>query len=306
MNAKIKGTLCGIISAITYGLNPLGALNLYRDGLNVDSVLFYRYGLAMIVLAGLMRRRKVPFKAGGRELALCLFLGTILAVSSFCLYRSFNYMDAGLACTVLFVYPVMVAVIMAVLFKERLTGLTVLSIIMALTGIALLYRGGDGAALNGFGVALVILAALSYAVYMVTVNKSGLKLPPLTLTFYVMLFGIMVIVLHSLSAEEYHLQWLTSPSQWLWALMLAVVPTVMSMVLMVMAIKEIGTTPTAIMGALEPVTAVVIGVTVFSESFSSRIALGMLLILAAVSLIIAEKPLIRKLKQRRYQGGGID
>ena len=299
MNAKIKGSLCGIISAITYGLNPLGGLKLYSTGLNVDSVMFYRYGLATLLLAGIMFLQKTSFKVSRRELLVCGFLGVIFAFASITFFTSFYYMDAGMSCTLLFVYPVMVAVIMAIFFKERITVITTFSILMALTGIGLLYHGGDGVALSTLGVVLVMVSALAYAIYIVVVNKSGVSLPPVTLTFYVMVFGVLTIALHSLTSEANRLLPLTTLEQWLWVAMLAIVPTVISLITMVVAIKYIGSTPTSIMGALEPVTAVMIGVMVFNESFTLRIALSMLLILVAVSLIIIEKPLTRRLLSGR-------
>ena len=295
MNAKAKGFICGIIAAITYGLNPLGALNLYKDGITVDSVLVYRYGMAIVVLAGLMLFRRESFRTGRRELAVCAILGIVFAVSSLAFFSSFRYMDSGIACTILFLYPVMVAVIMAVFFKEKVTVFTTLSIVLALAGIGLLYKGGDGLELSTIGVVLVVISALSYAVYIVVVNKSGTDLSPAKLTFFAMLFGLITVLAHSLFIGENHIQLLTTLPQWLWAAMLAIVPTVVSLILMAVAVKIVGSTPTAIMGALEPVTAVAIGVTVFGEAFSLRIALGMFLILFAVFLIIAEKPLAYKL-----------
>lgn len=290
MNAKAKGILCGIVAAMTYGLNPLGALNLYNDGINVDTVLLYRYGLAVLVLGAIMALRKESFAIRKPELLTCLCLGVSFAVSSLALFTSLHYMDAGVACTILFVYPVMVAVIMAVFFKEKVSGVTVLSIVLSLAGIALLYKGGDGSALSTMGVLLVMLSALAYAVYIVVVNKAELRLSSVKLSFYVMLIGAVAVLAHSSFNEANHIQLLTTAPQWLWAVMLAIVPTVISLVLMVVAIKNIGSTPTAILGALEPVTAVIIGVTVFHEMFSPRIALGLVLILVAVSLVISQKP----------------
>jgi drug/metabolite transporter (DMT)-like permease len=300
MNSKSIGYLCGIIAAVTYGLNPLGALNLYAGGINVDSVLFYRYGLATVLLAGIILLKEKSFKIGRRECKICLLLGLLFAASSLTFFTSFHYMDAGMACTILFVYPVMVAVIMAVFFKERMTLVAALSIGMALTGMGLLYKGEDGAVLSAMGVLLVMAASLAYALYIVTVYKFDLSLHPLMLTFCVMLVGTLIIVLHSFTRPDYHLRLLGSAPQWGWAVMLAVVPTIISLMSMVVAVKRIGSTPTAIMGALEPVTAVVIGVTVFGESFTARIALGMSLILLAVLMIITGRPLMEWLKRRRF------
>ena len=114
MSEKSKGTLCGIVAAVSYGMNPLGALSLYRAGINTNSVLFYRYALAAVLLAALLLVQKTSLRITRREFSVLGLLGVMFAVSSLTLFMSFHYMDAGIASTLLFVYPVMVAVIMAI------------------------------------------------------------------------------------------------------------------------------------------------------------------------------------------------
>lgn len=287
MNPKVKGTLCGIGAAVSYGLNPLGALPLYADGVNTNSVLFYRYGLAMMLLAAFMLATRKSFAVTLKELSVIAPLGVLFSMSSLTLFDSFHYMDAGIACTLLFVYPVMVAVIMAVFFKEKITFITAFSIITALFGIALLYRGGNGTTLNAFGVLLVMLSSLTYALYIIILNKSFLRMSSVKLTFYVLLFCMEVIVINSLiGGGSSHIQMLHTPRTWGLAAMLALFPTVLSLLLMTVAVHEIGSTPTAVMGALEPLTAVVLGVTLFGEQFTSRLACGITMILSAVILIV--------------------
>lgn len=291
MNSKVKGTLCGVLAAISYGTNPLGTLPLYADGINTNTALMGRYGLAVLMLAGVMIAQHKSFSLTRKEFLILAPLGVLFSLSSLTLYLSFHYMDAGIASTILFVYPVMVAVMMAIFFKERITLTTVLSITLALCGIGLLYRGGSGAALNATGVALVILSSLTYAMYIIILNKSSLRMSSVKLTFYVLLVGLALIYLNSLLDAGGRLQMLTTPSQWIHVLILALFPTVISLLLMVVAIHEIGSTPAAIMGALEPVTAVAIGVLLFGEAFTPRLAAGMLMVLMAVILIVAGKSL---------------
>lgn len=279
--------MCGIGAAVSYGMNPLGALPLYADGINTNTVLFYRYGLAVIFLTLFMLANRKSFTITLRETVVLVPLGVLFVLSSLTLFASFHYMDAGVASTLLFVYPVMVAVMMALFFKERITAVTVFSILLSLTGIVLLYRGGDGEVLNTTGVLLVLLSSLTYAVYIVIVNKSSLRMSSVKLTFYVLLVGVLFILGYSfLGGEEAEIQILTTPSMWLHASILAVFPTVVSLLLMVVAVHEIGSTPTAVIGALEPLTAVVLGVTLFGEEFTSRLAIGIMLILSAVILIV--------------------
>ncbi len=291
MTSKVKGAICGILAAISYGTNPLGALNLYADGMNANSVIFYRYGLATAILAVIMLVQKKSFTVTRKEFAILSILGVLMALSSLTLYCSFNFMDAGIASTLLFVYPVMVAVMMAIFFKERVTPVTAISILLALFGISLLYKGGDGATLSAVGVVLVMVSSLTYAVYIIIVNKSQLLMSSVKLTFYVLLTGTVMIYVYSLFGPNAQLMPLNSPMMWVYALVLAVFPTVVSLILMVIAVHNVGSTPTAVMGALEPITAVCIGIFVFGEAFTFRLAIGILLILSAVILIVAGKSL---------------
>lgn len=291
MNSKVKGYICGILAAVSYGTNPLGALNLYADGMNTNSVIFYRYALATTILAVILAVQRKSFAVTRRELTVLTVLGALMAASSLTLFASFNFMDAGIASTILFVYPVMVAVIMAVFFKEKVTAITVISITMALSGISLLYKGGDGATLSVIGVLLVVASSLTYAVYIVVVNKSSLRMSSIKLTFYVLLIGTFFIISYSFLGKGAQLQPLTTMHELTYALVLAVFPTIISLILMVVAVHNVGSTPTAVMGALEPITAVCIGVFVFNEEFTMRLACGCVLILVAVILIVAGKTL---------------
>lgn len=292
MQSKLKGYLCGIGAAVCYGTNPLGALYLYEDGINANSVLFYRFALAVVILGMLMAARRRSLKVSRRELSLLCALGVVFSTSSITLYFSFCFMDAGIASTLLFVYPVMVAVIMALLFKERLPAVSVFAIMLALSGIALLYHGDGGATLSTRGVMLVMFSSLSYAVYIVVVNKSPLRMSSMKLTFYVLFFGMLTVLTNSF-ITGLHIQMLTTPRMWSCAFMLALLPTVFSLVLMTISVHETGSTPTAVMGALEPLTAVVIGVAVFGEQLTPRLAAGIVLILTAVIMIIAGKSLFQ-------------
>lgn len=300
MSGKLKGTICGVLSAICYGVNPLGALPLYAEGINFTSVLFYRYSIAFVVLGILLVIQKKSIRLSLRQTLSVAGLGVLFVISSITLFVSFLYMAAGVASTLLFVYPVMVAVLMAIFFKEKVTGITITSILMALGGIALLYRSEGGETLNAIGVALVMASSLAYALYIIGVNKLPFKISSEVLTLYVLFFGTLVLVGVSFCGGG-HIQLLHGVKQWGCALMLAILPTILSLTLIAVAIKNIGSTPTAIMGALEPVTALLIGIFVFGESFSLRMGIGIVLILCAVTLIVLGKSLnIKKIGSAIY------
>ena len=283
MNTKLKGTVCGILAAVCYGLNPL-ALFLYADGYSVNTALFYRYFLAVILLAAMVVAKKERFGLTLPEFKVTAVLGVAFSASSLTFYNSFKLMDAGISCTMLFAYPIMVALIMAVLFKEKLRLTTIISLILAISGIFLLYYGDDSSNISLAGTILVLISALTYAIYIVVVNKSAVQMSSYKLTMYVLLFCSVIVSIYSLFTEP--LQLLTTAHAWGVATVLAVGPALLSLVLMTVAVQCIGSTPTAIIGALEPITAVCIGVLVFHENFSLQMAVGMLLVLSAVVMIV--------------------
>lgn len=286
MNTKAKGYLLGSIAAATYGLNPLFALPLYSDGMDPNSVLFFRYVFAIPLLALMLALRGRSFRIESRkEIPAYIVLGLLLAVSSLTLFLSYNYMAAGIATTILFVYPLMVAVIMALFYKEKITLQTMFCIFVAIAGISLLYKSDDGSTLSVAGTVFILLSALSYAIYIVGLNNGGIKdLSTIKVTFYIISFGFVIFLATALVRGH-----LALPSKWyLWLnlLALAVFPTVISFVCTTSAIHCIGSTPVAILGALEPVTAVFFGVLVFDETLTFREVVGLALVISAVTVVI--------------------
>ena len=288
MNTKTKGYILGTIAAATYGMNPLFALPLYKAGMNPESVLFFRYMTAIPILAVMIKARGRSFKVSRKETLTLVIMGLLVAISSLTLFQSYNFMEAGIASTILFVYPIMVALIMSLVFKEKLTMMTGLCLLLALGGISMLYKGGDGTTLSLTGTVLALASALTYAIYIVGINQTVLKnTATLTVTFYVLVFGVTLFIIRLLTGVELTVP---APDKWyLWfnVLALAVFPTAISFMCTTSAIQYIGSTPTAILGALEPVTAIIFGITIFGERMTLRESIGIVMILIAVTLVIA-------------------
>lgn len=290
MKKRSLGLIYGSIAAVSYGTNPLFALPLYANGIGVNSVLFYRYGLALLIYGLWLRFIKKQSLAIPKKAILPLFIMALFfSLSSLLLFEAFNYIEAGIACTLLFVYPVFVAVIMALFFKEKTDKNIIISLLLTSCGIGFLYKNTSGASLNIKGVIIVMLASLFYALYLIGVKKiKTLKtIKPNILSFYVMLFGLTVYVYNLDFCKE--LQMLSKPSLWLYACGLALIPTIISLETITLAVKLIGSTKTALLGSLEPLTALFIGVTVFHENLTLRIIFGVILILIGVSLIVIKK-----------------
>lgn len=293
---RSKGFLCGIIAAVTYGLNPLFAKPLYKAGLTPDSVLFYRYLFAFAGLVLLVKLNGSPFRIKREELPWLLLNGIMMFLSSLFLFLSYEVMDVGIASTLLFVYPVMIALIMTLGFREKMSLVALASIVIALSGVAALCTGDN---VSWRGIIYVILSALVYAVYIVCVKVSPLKnMASDTLTMYCLAIGTVGFIVRldfgcSIPAIP------PTVLAWTCAVLLALLPTMVSLYATALAIRFVGATATGILGALEPLTGVAIGVLVFGEELTIRLGAGIVLILIGVILLIQEKKILEYFQKKR-------
>lgn len=278
------------LAAAAYGTNPAFAVPLYEHGMNPVSVLLFRYvlGLPLVALLAISRGRSLKIRS--HEAMPLAVLGVMMALSSLLLFGSYEYMNAGLASTLLFIDPVLVAVIMTFFFHEKFKWVTGVCLMIMAIGLTLLtYSGGNGISINGTGFLMVMLSSLTYALYMVmvNVNKTIAGIPTIKLLFYVIAFGSMVFVAMFALGTPFTLPvfWY----DWLNLLGLAAVPTVISLMCTTVAIQNIGSTSTAIFGALEPVTAVLLSVFILGEAVTTReIYGGMMIILASTLVVVGD------------------
>ena len=292
---KVKGYICGMVSGATYGMIPLFSVPVLNEGIGFDSLLFYRYLLAAAVMALLQLVRRRSLAISLKDVPLVLLLGVLFAFSSVFMFMAFDYMPTGLVSTMYFIYPVITAVIMSLLFKERMTWGRVLSLILALVGIGMLYVSDGEERMSLFGVGLTFSAALVYALYIIITNKSRIrKMPSSTLAFWSLAIGAVIFFLRADCGMS--LQAVPSVKAWGLILMLAIVPTVVSCTALVMSIRYVGSTVTSILGASEPVTAVLCGTLVFSEPMSWRIFFGIVVIIVAVVVLVAGDDLMAKFR----------
>lgn len=293
---RSKGFLCGIIAAVTYGLNPLFAKPLYKAGLTPDSVLFYRYLFAFAGLVLLVKLNGSSFRIKREELPWLLLNGVMMFLSSLFLFLSYEVMDVGIASTLLFVYPVMIALIMTLGFREKMSLVALASIVIALSGVAALCTGDN---VSWRGIIYVILSALAYAVYIVCVKVSPLKnMASDTLTMYCLAIGTVGFIVRldfgcSIPAIP------PTVLAWTCAVLLALLPTMVSLYTTALAIRFVGATATGLLGALEPLTGVAIGVLVFGEALTIRLGAGIVLILIGVILLIQEKKILEYFQKKR-------
>lgn len=296
---KVKGYFLAALAAAAYGTNPAFAVPLYGHGMNAVSVLLFRYLMGLPVLAVIMAIRGKSFSLKKEEIVPTIILGVLMALSSLTLFESYNYMNSGVASTLLFVYPVMVAVMMIMFFHEKFSISTVICLIVMGAGLLLLMKPQGDASLSMFGILLVMISALTYALYIVMVNvsKSVRNIPTTKLLFYVLSWGSLVYVIIIAGGSE-----LTIPSEnwgWLNLLALAIIPTLLSLGCTTRAIQLIGSTPTAILGALEPVSAVVLSVIVLGQPITVQDIIGGSLIIVATTIVICAGPVDKAILRMR-------
>lgn len=282
---KLKGYLLACLSAATYGTIPLFAVPLMRQGIQFDTVLFYRFISASLFILLYLIAKKTSLKVTGKELLILIALGLLFAISSNLLFWSYEYLSAGIASTVLFIYPVFVALFMGIFYKEKISWVVWFSIALAFSGIDLLNHGEDNGVISLFGIILAGLSAPCYALYIVIVNKSCVRnMSGAKLTCYAMAFTALFFLVKSIIKGG--LQPIPSFEVAGDIALFSIVCTVLTNIAMVYAVHYIGSTPTAIMGALEPIVAVAISVFLFAEPFTSYTAVGIVLIIIAVTFII--------------------
>jgi len=283
------------MAGISYGLNPLFALPLYGDGLDPISVLFFRYMLSVPMLTVVllcMSQHQLSLRDQFRSITLHQWLhmgfwGIVMAVSSITLFVSYLYMDAGIASTILFVYPLMTALLMTLIFHERLSIQTVICLLTASLGIGLLYKGEGGETLSWIGLLIVLLSAISYSFYLVFLRRGCLQtVPPVLLTFVTVTSGALFLGLCVLLRGE-----LVLPStlpMWGLAFGSALFPTAISLVFTTFSLSYIGSTNTSILGAVEPITALLCGILVFGERLTILNGVGIALVLLSVLVVIRQ------------------
>ncbi|EJX08967.1 membrane protein containing DUF6, transmembrane [gut metagenome] len=286
---RASGFFYGVVSSATFGLIPLFTVPLLTtEGMPFMSVLTYRFIFATFFLALLLLFRKQNFKVRLQDLWRLALLAGFYIVSSLFLIWGYTFMFSGVATTIHFMYPVITTLLMMFLFHEKKSAWRIGAVLTAIAGVYFLSMGGSSGDFDWAGVVIVLISALGYAVYLVAIGQmKRLEVKGLKLTFYVFLLSTLMLLAGMLTFGD--LVPVSGASQKTNLLLLAFIPTVISNLTLVESIKRIGSTLTSVLGAMEPLTAVLVGILVFGEEFTQNIALGVLLIVSAVCVIILKR-----------------
>lgn len=287
---RIKGILYAAVSSSTFGLAPFFSLTLLLAGFSAFEVLSYRWGVATIALTLFGWCSGCSFRLEKKDFLVVLLLSLLRAVTSFSLLIAYQNIATGVASTIHFMYPLAVSLVMMYFFQEKKSLWVMFAVFMSLLGAALL-SSGELEAKNGdtiVGLVAACVSVFSYAGYIVGVRMTrAVRINSTVLTCYVMGLGTVLYFIGALTTSGLRL--VADGYTWLIILGLTLPATAISNITLVRAIKYAGPTLTSILGAMEPLTAVVIGVFVFKELFTLNSAIGIILILLAVSVVIFRK-----------------
>ena len=283
----IIGYPAGIITGITYGLNPLFAVPLMKNGTATESILFFRYFFAVLLLGLFLMLRKQSFKISGKQIGVLFILGLLYTSSSVFLFEAYEYIASGLATTLVFLYPVLVAIIMV--FLKVVPSWPVWLAIAATFGGVLIMTQSDGTqTINPIGVLLSIASALVYALFIVIINRSKViaGISNTLLTFYALTVGAIVFVGKIISSDTAITAGITTSADWLNLVGLALLPTIVSTATLAIASRNIGATKASVLGVFEPITAIIVGTLMFGEPLTTNIIVGISIAMVAVTFMI--------------------
>lgn len=283
----IIGYPAGIITGITYGLNPLFGLPLMKAGASVEAILFFRYGIAVLILGAFLWLTKQTFKVSLKQAGILLVLGLLYTASSIFLFEAYNYIASGLATTLIFVYPVLVALIM-VFLRVVPSWQVWLAIVATFLGVVIMTQNGDSQAINPIGVLLSLGSATVYAFFIVIINRSKTigAISNSLLTFYSLMVGAFIFLGKNLLSDAPITTGIEGWGAWMNLVGLALLPTVVSTTSLAISTRNIGATKASVLGVFEPITAILVGTVFLGEVLTTNIIVGILLAMGAVTFMI--------------------
>ncbi len=284
----IIGYPAGIITGIAYGLNPLFAVPLMNDGASVVSILFFRYIVAVALLGVYLAVRRQSFSVTWQQAGVLLVLGLLFTSSSMFLFLSYEYIASGLATTLVFLFPVIVAIIMV--FLRVVPSWPVwLAIAATFAGVVIMTRTDSTQAIDPRGVFFSLGSAFVYALFLVIINRSKTigTISNTLLTFYALSVGAVVFIILLCLSGAPVMTGFESNRAWLNIVGLALLPTIISMSTLAVATRNIGATKASVLSVFEPITAILVGTLVFNEPLTVNIVIGIAISIVAVTFMIA-------------------
>ena len=287
---RINGIFYAVLSSASFGFSPLFSLFLIAAGLTNSDILSYRWGIAgLVLMVYAFCKKKTLLPSSFDETWKIILLSALRALTSVTLLIGYANISSGIASTINFMYPVIVALCMMFIFGEHKSLVDIGAIAVAIFGVYLL-ASGDSLVVEGgnttLGLTCSIISAFSFAAYYILMKRLRAdKIEVVKFTTWVMLLSALYFIIYAVAFEG-SLTMIPDGKSWLMVLGLALWSTMVSNFTGVKAVRRIGPTLTSILGALQPVTAVILGVAFLKENLFPRSIIGILLILIAVTVVV--------------------
>ncbi len=286
MNNKVKGIGATLISAIYFGFVPLLMKTVYAGGGNSFTAAFLRFGLSLPLLFIFCKVKGVDLRVTREELkhfiliTVCGYAGTTLLV-----FNAYNFIPTGMATTIHFLYPTFTVAGLMIFFREKISRTKILCVVLCLTGVVLFYDGVSGGSF--IGIILALCSSMTYAFYTIFLSKSKVlkDMEPAKRLMYMHTIATLMMLIIGLVSGT--LSFSMTPLSWGAMALTANLSAFVGAMLYQIGVKYVGSESAAMLSTFEPITSIVIGVLVYNEAMTLKIALGCLAIITA-TLIIAK------------------
>lgn len=286
----INGLFYAAISSMSFGFSPLFSLGLIAAGLSDFDILSYRWLIAGIVLMiyAFFKKKSLRLNSFG-EVWKVILLSILRAITSVTLLLGYVNISSGIASTINFMYPVIVTICMMLFFGEKRSKIDFLAIAASIFGVYLL-ASGDSIMVEGgntgLGLACSLISAVSFAAYYILMKQvKADKIEVVKFTTWIMMLSAFYFIICAIIFNG-RLTLVTDMKSWINILGLGLWATMVSNITGVKGIRRIGPTMTSVLGALQPVTAVILGVLFLGEHLYTRSLIGIMIIIAAVTIIV--------------------
>lgn len=286
----INGLFYAAISSMSFGFSPLFSLGLIAAGLSDFDILSYRWLIAGIVLMiyAFFKKKSLRLNSFG-EVWKVILLSILRAITSVTLLLGYVNISSGIASTINFMYPVIVTICMMLFFGEKRSKIDFLAIAASIFGVYLL-ASGDSIMVEGgntgLGLACSLISAVSFAAYYILMKQvKADKIEVVKFTTWIMMLSAFYFIICAIIFNG-RLTLVTDMKSWINILGLGLWATMVSNITGVKGIRRIGPTMTSVLGALQPVTAIILGVLFLGEHLYTRSLIGIMIIIAAVTIIV--------------------
>lgn len=283
-----KGIFYAILSSTAFGIMPLFAKISYKNGSNSTSALLFRFLIAGLILLLYLYANKVSIKVSKNQLLLLLIIGMFgYTITTTTLFVSYNYLDSGLATSLHYIYPALVCILSFILYKEKITNRKMISLIFSIAGVYSLIAF-ENKTLNGLGIFLALLSGLGYATNIISLSLKSIKsLDNRVVTMYICFGASFGMLIYGLFTNSIILKINKEIAASYFGL--SIISTITSMLLLLKAIKIIGSTSASILGTFEAILSIIFGIIFLNEQITISLILGTSLIIASTIILAKEK-----------------